>query len=372
MARCLTVYVAPAIMLVACSGSTVGTRSSTKDAGNTGGTLSTGGATSAGGARSGGGVTTAMGGSAASGGSGASTSTGGSTSSGGAGGTTGLSCSSDADCPQRGCYMCAATKCVNGHCVIESNPGAGGSSTGGQGSGGVQSGGAEGVGGFAGMNAGGKAGSAGTGGGGNTCGTTTCGANEICITGRCAGCCNLPPACIPKPSNCLETYTCGCFATDPCGGCTKCQSVTGTTVVCGNCTCVCAAAWSPVATPNGSRRIADLQVGDLVYTIDHGERVAMPIARVNRRQVTRHALVRARLSGGTVVEMSGGHPTGDGGRFDGLMPGQRLGAAEIVSVETVPYDEPFTYDILPSSDTGTYFVGDAWVGSTLYDGHCNE
>jgi hypothetical protein len=107
-----------------------------------------------------------------------------------------------------------------------------------------------------------------------------------------------------------------------------------------------------------------------VYTLDHGVRVAAPIARVNRRPVSHHALVRVKLAGGGVVEMSGGHPTGDGGRFDALTPGDRLGTGQIISVETVPYDEPFTYDILPASDTGTYFVGDAWVGSTLHDGRC--
>lgn len=113
-------------------------------------------------------------------------------------------------------------------------------------------------------------------------------------------------------------------------------------------------------------------MGDLVYTVDHGERVAAPIARVSRRSVSHHALVRVTLAGGGVVEMSGGHPTGDGRRFDALSTGQRLGAAEIISLETVPYDESFTYDILPASDTGTYFVGDAWVGSTLHDGRCTE
>jgi len=109
-----------------------------------------------------------------------------------------------------------------------------------------------------------------------------------------------------------------------------------------------------------------------VYTVDHGVRVVAPIARVNRRAVSRHALVRVTLASGGVVEMSGGHPTAGGGRFDALSVGQRLGTAEVVSLETVPYDEPFTYDILPASDTGTYFVGDAWVGSTLYDGRCDE
>ena len=82
--------------------------------------------------------------------------------------------------------------------------------------------------------------------------------------------------------------------------------------------------------------------------------------------------MRVTLASGGVVEMSGGHPTAEGGRFDALSTGQRLGAAEVVSLETVPYDEPFTYDILPASDSGTYFVGDAWIGSTLRDGHCGE
>jgi hypothetical protein len=246
--------------------------------------------------------------------------------------------------------------------------GTSGTSTGGvTASGGSNSGG--------GARSGGAAGSAGAGGaagtGGNTCGTSNCGAGEICITGRCAGCCDLPPECIPIPSGCTGALDCGCFTTDPCGGCTKCQTVTAGTIVCGNCQCLCAAAWSPVATPNGSRHIADLQVGDLVYTVDHGERVVAPVARVNRRPVSHHALVRVTLASGGVVEMSGGHPTANGGRFDALSAGQRLGAAEIVSLETVPYDEPFTYDILPASDTGTYFVSDAWVGSTLHKGRCD-
>jgi hypothetical protein len=256
--------------------------------------------------------------------------------------------------------------------------GSGGHGTGGGQSGsagGGQSGSAAGSGGRGGGGAGGRGGaggSAGAGAGGTACGTSPCGDGEICITGRCAGCCNLPPACIPIPSGCSEALDCGCFNADPCGGCTRCQSVTAGTIVCGNCQCVCAAAWSPVATPNGSRRIADLRTGDLVYTVDHGERVAAPIVRVNRRPVSHHALVRVTLANGGVVDMSGGHPTANGGRFDALLAGQRLGSAEIVSLETVPYDEPFTYDILPASDTGTYFVGDALVGSTLHDGRCDE
>lgn len=203
-------------------------------------------------------------------------------------------------------------------------------------------------------------------GGPRACGSSTCGPGQICITGRCAGCCDVPPACIPIPGGCSGALACGCFTADPCGGCTTCQAVTADEIVCGNCMCMCSPPWSPIATPGGPRPIADLRVGELVYSLDRGAVVIVPVARVNRTAVTNHALVRVTLAGGDVVEMSGGHPTADGHRFDSLVPGARLGDAEIVSVETVPYDEPFTYDILPASDSGTYFVGDAWIGSTLF------
>jgi len=203
------------------------------------------------------------------------------------------------------------------------------------------------------------------GGDGGLCGTSPCGPGNICIRGRCAGCCDLPPECVPIPAGCNGTLACGCFTKDPCGGCTVCESVTTDSIQCGSCTCTCAAPWTPIATPDGPRRIADLRVGDLVYTADHGKRTVAPLVRVGRSAVANHAVVRVTLSNGDVIEMSGGHPTADGRRFDALAPGERLGDARIMALETVPYSEPYTYDILPASESGTYFVGDAWIGSTL-------
>jgi hypothetical protein len=40
----------------------------------------------------------------------------------------------------------------------------------------------------------------------------------------------------------------------------------------------------------------------------------------------------------------------------------------VVSVLVVPYTEPFTYDILPDSETGVYFAAGAAIGSTLAPG----
>jgi hypothetical protein len=168
------------------------------------------------------------------------------------------------------------------------------------------------------------------------------------------------------PTGCNGGLACGCFSQDPCGGCTKCQSVEADGIHCGNCVCVCSAPWTLIDTPHGPRRIADLRVGDLVYSVHRGKKLIVHLSRVGRRAVFGHSVVRLTLESGAVIEMSGGHPTADGRHFRDLAAGDRLGDARVVAVETVPYDEPFTYDILPASDSGTYFSSGAWLGSTMY------
>lgn len=202
----------------------------------------------------------------------------------------------------------------------------------------------------------------------NPCGDAgICGAGQICVRGRCAGCCDEPPRCEPIPTGCSGALACGCFTRDPCAGCNTCLTVDVDGIQCGNCMCTCAAPWTPIETPDGPRPISELQVGDLVYSVDHGARIAVPIARTIRRAVVHHAVVRIALANGAVLEISGRHPTADGRALDSLQPGDRLGDALIVSVETVPYEQPFTYDILPASDTGAYFAAGALVGSTLHE-----
>jgi hypothetical protein len=63
--------------------------------------------------------------------------------------------------------------------------------------------------------------------------------------------------------------------------------------------------------------------------------------------------------------MSPGHPTADGRTFGELHVGDRLEGGTVSAATIVDYDERFTFDILPDSDTGTYFAGGVHVGSTL-------
>jgi hypothetical protein len=171
---------------------------------------------------------------------------------------------------------------------------------------------------------------------------------------RCCGaeCCGPDERCCGIPGQLGSTLECHPIA-EPCPfGCLD---------------CMCAAPETPIATADGERAIAELAVGDLVWSLERGHRVLVPIVRVNRTPVSpTHAMVRVVLSNGQALRMSPGHPTADGQTFADLAPGDELGGLAIDAVELVPYDQPFTFDILPGSASGVYFANGAAVGSTLH------
>jgi hypothetical protein len=169
-----------------------------------------------------------------------------------------------------------------------------------------------------------------------------------------------------------------CCGTECCTGAQICCTVTiGPTVtrcyepVNGTCPlgcldCNCAAPATPIATPAGDRPIAALKVGDLVYSIDHGSLVVVPIKQVHRQPVTgSHRVVELRLAHGAPLRISPNHPTADGRRFGDLVAGDFVDGVRVIGAGLVDYDQPFTYDILPDSDSGTYFAGGTLIGSTL-------
>jgi hypothetical protein len=76
-------------------------------------------------------------------------------------------------------------------------------------------------------------------------------------------------------------------------------------------------------------------------------------------------MVHVELATGSVLEISAPHPTADGRTFGDLRPHETLGGVAIERVELVPYEQAYTYDILPASDSGSYFAGGVLIGSTL-------
>jgi hypothetical protein len=133
-------------------------------------------------------------------------------------------------------------------------------------------------------------------------------------------------------------------------------------IICGT---RCAAPDTPIATPSGEQPVAALRPGDLVFSMHRGRLLAVPIVRTTRTPAARHQVVRVTLETGRVLHISPGHPTADGGSFAELRVGAPLGERRVVALELVPYPHPFTYDILPASDSGSYLAAGALVGSTL-------
>jgi hypothetical protein len=130
---------------------------------------------------------------------------------------------------------------------------------------------------------------------------------------------------------------------------------------------ICLAAGTRIDTPQGQIAVEDLQIGDLVWTLDaSGKRIQTTIMITTRVAVpASHRMVHFILSDGRELWVSPGHPTANGQMLGDLKAGDILDGARVTQVELVPYDQPATYDLLPSGSTGLYWANGILIGSTL-------
>lgn len=236
--------------------------------------------------------------------------------------------------------------------------------------------------------------SGGTGGGCGFCDFECCGSactntgNDIKNCGKCGTVCpgNTPycdqGVCKDKPpcdsgTACIGTATCCgknccsvgqlcCEVPGPVGGLgPECTAPVNGTCPKGCTSCVCNSPDTPIATPSGERRIADLREGDLVYSMHGGRMRAVKVKKTHRVEAPNHQVVRVSLASGVVLEVSPKHPTADGRFFADLRAGDQLDGVFVVAAELVPYAHSHTYDVLPDSDTGAYWAGGVLIGSTV-------
>lgn len=166
--------------------------------------------------------------------------------------------------------------------------------------------------------------------------------------------------CADGEEMCLQDSEC-VLATGPQGN-ALCRNDDGT---CG--VCRCASPDTPIATASGNRAIRDLRVGDLVYSVHRDSIQLVPIKRIHRVAAVNHHVLRVEFASGAKFEMSAMHPTANGKPLSAFGVGDELMGERIVRVTRIPFQHSHTYDILPDSDTGTYFADGVLVGSTLLD-----
>jgi len=130
---------------------------------------------------------------------------------------------------------------------------------------------------------------------------------------------------------------------------------------------ICLSKNTTIDTPEGNLKVTELKTGMQVWTQDNlGHKQAGTILQVGKTLVPpTHKMVHLILDDGRELFASPGHPTTDGRVLGELKAGDILDGAKIKTVELVPYNENYTYDILPSGHTGFYWADGILLKSTL-------
>lgn len=130
---------------------------------------------------------------------------------------------------------------------------------------------------------------------------------------------------------------------------------------------ICLSENTYIDTPGGAVLVKDLTEGEYIWTSDStGSRRIAVVMKTGRVKVPEgHQMVHFVLSDGRELSASPGHELADGRTLASILPGDIVDGAEVIIAESIPYKGDYTYDILPSGDTGTYWANGILVRSTI-------
>ncbi|EPA04486.1 hypothetical protein BG20_I2303 [Candidatus Nitrosarchaeum limnium BG20] len=130
---------------------------------------------------------------------------------------------------------------------------------------------------------------------------------------------------------------------------------------------ICLSEDTVIDTPNGNVNIKDVNQGMRVFTQDtSGNKQTVEILKTGKTLVSPdHKMVHIVLVDNRELYGSPNHPTVNGKTLEQLQTGDILDGAKIKKIEIIPYTGTYTYDILPSGDTGFYWANEILIKSTL-------
>lgn len=130
---------------------------------------------------------------------------------------------------------------------------------------------------------------------------------------------------------------------------------------------ICLSENTVIDTPNGHVNVKNLNDGMLVFTQDiSGHKQTATISKTGRTLAPpNHVMIHVILDDNRELYASPNHPTADGRFFGDLLKGDYLDGSKIKSADRVSYNGTYTYDLLPSGQTGYYWANGILVASTL-------
>ncbi len=129
---------------------------------------------------------------------------------------------------------------------------------------------------------------------------------------------------------------------------------------------ICLSENTTIDTPNGYVSVKSINEGDAVWTSDiNGSRQIVKVLKTTKIQVNNYQMSHIKLDDGRQVYASPNHPLADGRPIGSIVLSDTVDGARVIIAELVPYQGDYTYDILPSGDTRTYWANGVLLRSTI-------
>jgi hypothetical protein len=130
---------------------------------------------------------------------------------------------------------------------------------------------------------------------------------------------------------------------------------------------ICLSGDTRISTLVGDILAKNMKEGMSVWTTDaSGKKVSGTVLLAGKtRAPATHKVMHIKLSDGRELLVSPGHKIADGRTAGQIILGDTIDNATVILANLVPYTQEYTYDILPSGETGMYYANGILLQSTL-------